>query len=105
MALFERDRLRARSTRSRDFSALTQEPVEALRRLFLDDLLSHPHSTDSHEKQTGGLVDRVGNTWVVFDLDGTREAARQHALPWKAGRFSGQDFPLQPNGVQKSPGG
>ena len=29
MALFERDRLRARSTRSRDFSALTQEPVEA----------------------------------------------------------------------------
>jgi hypothetical protein len=26
-------------------------------------------------------VDRAGNTWVVFDLDGTREAARQRALP------------------------
>jgi hypothetical protein len=26
-------------------------------------------------------VDREGNTWVVFDLDGTREAARQRALP------------------------
>jgi hypothetical protein len=26
-------------------------------------------------------VDRAGNTWVVFDIDGTREAARQRALP------------------------
>jgi hypothetical protein len=26
-------------------------------------------------------VDRTGNTWVVFDIDGTREAARQRALP------------------------
>jgi hypothetical protein len=29
----------------------------------------------------GGLTDRVGDTWVVFDIDGTREAARQRALP------------------------
>jgi hypothetical protein len=26
-------------------------------------------------------VDREGNAWVVFDIDGTREAARQRALP------------------------
>jgi hypothetical protein len=26
-------------------------------------------------------VDRVGNSWVVFDIDGTREAARPRALP------------------------
>ena len=26
-------------------------------------------------------MDRAGNTWVVFDIDGTREAARQRALP------------------------
>jgi len=26
-------------------------------------------------------VDRAGTTWVVFDIDGTREAARQRALP------------------------
>jgi hypothetical protein len=26
-------------------------------------------------------VDRVGKEWVVFDIDGTREAARQRALP------------------------
>lgn len=29
----------------------------------------------------GGLVDRKGATWTVFDIDGTREAARQRALP------------------------
>src|SRR5690349_3285459 len=45
--------------------------------LFLDDVLARPLP----DKQTGGLVDRTGNTWVVFDLDGTREAARQRALP------------------------
>jgi hypothetical protein len=81
MALFERDQLPARSTLSRFLAALTEEPVEALRTLFLDDLLSRPLSTVSNEKQTGGLLDRAGNTWVVFDLDGTREAARQRALP------------------------
>ena len=78
MALFERDRLPAHSTLSRFLAALTQAPVEALRTLFLEDLLSRPLS---HERQTGGLVDRVGDTWLVFDLDGTREAARQRALP------------------------
>src|SRR5437016_13162389 len=35
MALFGRERLPARSTLSRDFSALTQAPVEALRTLCL----------------------------------------------------------------------
>src|SRR5947209_20366550 len=78
MALFERDQLPARSTLSRFLAALTEAPVEALRTLLLDDLLSRPLSPD---KQTGGLVDRAGNTWVVFDLDGTRQAARQRALP------------------------
>jgi hypothetical protein len=78
MALFGRDQLPARSTLSRFLAALTEAPVEALRTLFLDDLLSRPLS---HEKQTGGLVDRTGSGWVVFDLDGTPEAARQRALP------------------------
>src|SRR5258708_9148540 len=78
MALFDRDRLPARSTLSRFLTALTQEPVEALRALFLDDLLSRPLSK---ERQTGSLVDREGGARVVFDVDGTREAARQRALP------------------------
>jgi len=84
MALFERDQLPARSTLSRFVAALTEAPVEALRTLFLDDLLSRPLSTDptgANGKQTGGLVDRAGKTWVVFDIDGTRKAARQRALP------------------------
>src|SRR5258707_1881856 len=78
MALFERDQLPSRSALSRFLAALTEEPVEALRTLFLDDLLARPLTPD---KQTGGLVDRAGNTWIVFDIDGTREAARQRALP------------------------
>jgi hypothetical protein len=42
MALFGRARLPARSTRSRFLAAPKAEPVEALRALFLSDLLVHP---------------------------------------------------------------
>jgi hypothetical protein len=80
MALFERDRLPSRSALSRFLAALTEAPVVALRALFLDDLESRPLTNDSNEKQTGGLVDRSGNGWVVFDIDGTREAARERRL-------------------------
>ena len=79
MALFDGDQLPSRSALSRFLAALTAEAVEALRTLFLDDLESRPLSTDSNQKQPGGLVDRAGSTWVVFDSDGTREAARQRA--------------------------
>src|SRR6266581_8148914 len=78
MALFDRDRLPARSTLSRFLAALTMEPVEALRSLFLEDLLARPLTT---ERQRGELLDRAGGQWEVFDIDGTREAARQRALP------------------------
>jgi hypothetical protein len=73
MALFDRDQLPARSTLSRFVTALKQEPVEALRSLFRDDLLSRPLS---QERPTGGLKDRESFERVVFDIDGTREAAR-----------------------------
>jgi hypothetical protein len=65
-------------------AALCESPVEALRTLFLDDLLSRPLTPDN---QTSGLTDRTGGTWKVFDVDGTREAARQRALP------KGDDLP------------
>ncbi len=78
MALFDRDQLPARSTLSRFLAALSEAPVEALRPLFLDDLVGRPLTPD---KQTGNLVDRTSTAWVVFDIDGTREAARQRALP------------------------
>src|SRR3989454_6640670 len=78
MALFERDQLPARSTLSRFLAALTEAPVEALRSLFLDDLLARPLTK---EQQRGELLDRTGRQWEVFDIDGTRQAARQRALP------------------------
>src|SRR5207248_11060572 len=78
MALFGRERLPARSTLSRFLAALTTEPVEALRTLFLEDLLAR---RVVKEEQPGGLWDRAGIHWLVFDVDGTREAARQRALP------------------------
>src|SRR5579875_2866339 len=67
MALFGRDRLPSRSALSRFLAALTVVPIEALRKLFLDDLESRPLTPNSNERQTGGLVDRAGEEWVVFD--------------------------------------
>jgi hypothetical protein len=78
MALFGRDRLPARSTLSRFLAALKQAPVEVLRTLFLEDLVARPLEK---EEKPGGLWDRQGNYWVAFDVDGTRQAARQRALP------------------------
>src|SRR6266496_3595092 len=78
MALFGRERLPARSTLSRFLAALPPEPVEALRGLFLSDLLTRPLAP---EEQQAGLWDRTESQWFVFDIDGTREAARQRALP------------------------
>ncbi len=83
MALFGRDRLPHRSTLSRFLAALDQVAVEALRTLFLQDLLARPLAP---EEQQSGLWDRQGHQWVVFDVDGTREAARQRALPQRQDR-------------------
>ncbi len=63
MALFERDQLPARSTLSRFLAALTMEPVEALRSLFLDDLLARPLTK---EQQRGELSDRTSRQNVPY---------------------------------------
>src|SRR5881227_2983335 len=78
MALFERENLPSRSALSRFLASLTPDATEALRTLFLTDLLARPLDTERH---TGQLVDRKGVARVVFDIDGTRQAARQRALP------------------------
>jgi hypothetical protein len=83
MALFGREQLPARSTLSRFLAALSPEPVEALRTLFLSDLLARPLDNEEH---VAGLWDRQGARWLVFDVDGTREAARQRALPKSSDR-------------------
>jgi hypothetical protein len=87
MALFERDRLPSRSALSRWLAALTSEPVEALRACFLADLLARKLS---NEEQRSGLWDRASSQWLVFDVDGTREAARQRALPQTPDRPAAQ---------------
>ncbi len=83
MALFGREDLPSRSALSRFLAALDQAAVEALRTLFLTDVLARPLTK---EEQAGGLFDRQGNQYYVFDVDGTREAARQRALPKRADR-------------------
>src|SRR5712692_2685113 len=83
MALFGRDRLPARATLSRFLAVLDQSAVESLRTLFLKDLLAGPLEK---EEQPGGMFDRQGNHYLVFDVDGTREAAGPRALPKTADR-------------------
>lgn len=78
MALFGRERLPHRSTLSRFLAALDQAPIEALRTLFLEDLSARPREKS---EKPGGLWDRQGNHWVVFDVDGTWQVARQRAVP------------------------
>src|SRR6266566_777410 len=81
MALFERERLPSRSALSRFLAALTEAPVEALRTLLTSRSAQSPTRPCLHREANRGPVDRAGNTWVVFDLDGTREAASPRALP------------------------
>jgi hypothetical protein len=77
MALFGRNQLPHRATLSRFLAALDEASVEALRSVFLQDALARL----GPEADVGGLWDRQGNRWSVLDLDGTRQAARQRALP------------------------
>jgi hypothetical protein len=77
MALFGRHHLPSRSALSRFLAALNQATVELLRTLFQEDLVKRmPPGTSP-----GGLSDRLGNHWLVVDIDATRQAARQRALP------------------------
>jgi hypothetical protein len=76
MALFGRNRLPHRSTLSRFLAALDQPRAEALRTLFQKDLLARKPFPSP-----GGLFDRTVGQWLVVDVDGTRQAARQRALP------------------------
>jgi hypothetical protein len=92
MALFDREHLPARSTLSRFFAAFSAEALEALRRVFLSDLLARQLND---EETTAGLWDRTGRHWIVFDIDGTRQAARQRALPQP------QDLPAPPRRFQE----
>jgi hypothetical protein len=77
MALFGRHHLPSRSALSRFLASLDQAPVEELRMQFQEDLFkrSSPFSSP------GGLWDRFDQQYVVVDVDGTKQAARQRTLP------------------------
>ena len=77
MALFARHTLPHRSTLSRFLAALDQPTVEALRVLFQEDLVARTAQTFP----PGGWWDRLGQHWLVVDVDGTKQAAHQRALP------------------------
>src|SRR6266568_4329669 len=105
MALFDRERLPSRSALSRFLASLSLEATEALRTLFLADLLARPVDTERH---TGQLVDRAGNARVVFDIDGTRQAARQRALSMLEGHGAPRhrlNHPTRRGSAGRRPGG
>jgi hypothetical protein len=77
LALFGRAELPDRATLSRFLAAVDQECLESLRRLFQQ----HALSSGWTEETLGGIWDRQKRRYVVFDIDGTRQAARQRSLP------------------------
>jgi hypothetical protein len=80
MALFGRANLPHRSSLSR-FRALVDRPcLEAFRRLFEQFSFPEGWTKDS----IGGIFDRQGRRYLVFDVDATRQAARQRTLPCDA---------------------
>src|SRR2546423_9584104 len=81
MAVFERERLPARSTLSRFLAALDQASVEALRTQFLEDLLARPLT----KEQLGGVFDRCGGQWLAFDVVWARPTAPPRAPPPTSG--------------------
>lgn len=76
MALFGRDQLPHRSTLSRFLADVDAACLAALRQQFNHDLGQHRVTADL----LGGLVDHADHRLLVFDVDGTRQAARQRAL-------------------------
>ena len=77
MALFGRRRLPHRSSLSRFLAAVDRPCLEAFRMLFQ----KHGFADGWTSETIGGLWDRQGRRYIVFDVDATRQAARQRALP------------------------
>src|SRR5438067_3583529 len=80
MALFGRRCLPHRSSLSRFLADVDQPCLEAFRTLF-----EQQSFADGWTRETiGGIFDRQGQRFIVFDVDATRQAARQRALPCAA---------------------
>jgi hypothetical protein len=77
MALFGRSTLPHRSSLSRFLTAVDGPCLEAFRALFQQQAFTDGWTVE----RIGGLWDRQGQRCMVFDVDATRQAARQRALP------------------------
>ena len=77
MALFGRKGLPHRSSLSRFLADVDRPCVEAFRTLFEQDSFAEGWTSET----IGGIFDRQGCRYIIFDVDATRQAARQRALP------------------------
>jgi hypothetical protein len=77
MALFGRKSLPHRSSLSRFLADVDRPCVEAFRTLFEQDSFAEGWTPET----IGRIFDRQGRRYMVFDVDATRQAARQRALP------------------------
>lgn len=77
LALFGRSSLPHRSSLSRFLADVDRPCLEAFRTLFEPSSFAEGWTNDS----IGGIWDRQGRRYIVFDVDATRQAARQRALP------------------------
>jgi hypothetical protein len=77
MALFGRADLPHRATLSRFLASVDRPCLEAFRQLFEQ----HSFAEGWTAETIGGIWDRQGRRYIVFDVDATRQAARQRALP------------------------
>ncbi len=76
MALFGRKGLPHRSSLSRFLADVDRPCLEAFRTLF-----EQRFAEGWTKASIGGIFDRQGRRCIVFDVDATRQAARQRALP------------------------
>jgi hypothetical protein len=77
MALFGRRCLPHRSSLSRFLADVDRPCLEAFRTLFQQKSFAEGWTSEA----IGGVFDRQGRRFIVFDVDATRQAARQRALP------------------------
>src|SRR6266576_1364774 len=77
MALFGRKDLPHRSSLSRFLADVDRPCLEAFRTLFEQQTFAEGWTAET----IGGVFDRQGRRYIVFDVDATRQAARQRALP------------------------
>jgi hypothetical protein len=77
MALFGRADLPHRATLSRFLASVDSPCLEAFRKLFEQ----YSFASGWTSETIGGIWDRQGRRYLVFDVDATRQAARQRALP------------------------